>query len=77
MLRAHLVDVSQRGYAVSNEELRHRVMGVAAPVIVAGELIAAITLVSALDDASLRRLGKDVRVAADAARARALERGRG
>lgn len=65
VLRAHLEEISRRGYAVSNQELQHGVMGVAAPATVAGELVAAIALVGPSDDYAPRRLSKDVRLAAD------------
>jgi len=64
LLREHLAEVAHRGYAVSNEELQLGIMGVAAPVIVAGELVGAIALVGPADDAAPRRLSKHVRLAA-------------
>jgi IclR family transcriptional regulator, acetate operon repressor len=65
LLREHLEAVVRQGYAVSNEELQPGVMGVAAPVVVGGELVAAIALVGAPDDSAPARLSKHVRLAAD------------
>jgi DNA-binding IclR family transcriptional regulator len=64
MLRDHLEEVRRRGYAISGEELRLGVSGVAAPVMVGGELVAAIALVGPPEEASLRRLSAHVCLAA-------------
>jgi DNA-binding IclR family transcriptional regulator len=64
LLRDHLADARRRGYAISNEELRLGVAGVAAPVLVGGELVAAIALVGPPDEAALRRLSAHVCLAA-------------
>jgi len=64
VLREHLDEISRRGFAVSNEELQPGVMGVAAPVMVAGELVAAIALVGPPDGSAPRRLSKHVVLAA-------------
>jgi DNA-binding IclR family transcriptional regulator len=65
LLREHLDETARRGYAISDEELRLGVCGVAAPVLVHGELVAALALVGPPDRAALRRLAKHVRLAAD------------
>jgi DNA-binding IclR family transcriptional regulator len=65
LLREHLAEVARRGYAISNEELRLGVSGVAAPVIVAGELVAAVALVGPPDAAALRRLAPRVSLVAE------------
>jgi DNA-binding IclR family transcriptional regulator len=65
LLREHLEEVARRGYAVSNEELQPGVMGVAAPVMVAGKLVAAIALVGPPSNSAPRQLAKHVRLAAD------------
>jgi len=64
LLREHLAEVARRGYALSNEELRRGVSGVAAPVMAGGELVAAIALVGPPDEAALRRLSAHVCLAA-------------
>jgi DNA-binding IclR family transcriptional regulator len=64
LLREQLDDVVRRGYALSHEELRTGVSGVAAPVFADGELTAAIALVGPPDEAALRRLSGHVRLAA-------------
>ena len=64
LLRDHLAEVRRRGYAISNEELRLGVGGVAAPVIAGGELVAAIALVGPSDEAALRRHSGYVSLAA-------------
>jgi DNA-binding IclR family transcriptional regulator len=65
LLREHLDATARRGYAISDEELRLGVCGVAAPVLVEGELVAALALVGPPDRAALRRLGKHVQLAAE------------
>jgi DNA-binding IclR family transcriptional regulator len=64
VLRENLATVALRGYAISNEELRLGVSGVAAPVIVDGTLVAAIALVGPPDETALRQLSGHVRLAA-------------
>ncbi|HLW96348.1 MAG TPA: IclR family transcriptional regulator [Solirubrobacteraceae bacterium] len=64
ILRPHLEEVRRRGYAISREELRLGTCGVAAPVIVDGELAAAIALVGPPDEAALRRLTLPVKLTA-------------
>jgi DNA-binding IclR family transcriptional regulator len=65
LLREHLAEAARRGYAISHEELRLGVSGVAAPVMVAGDLVAALALVGPPDEAALRRLAPRVRLVAD------------
>lgn len=65
LLREHLDEIARRGYAISDEELRLGVSGVAAPVLVDGELVAALALVGPSDAAALRRLAKHVLLAAE------------
>lgn len=65
LLRQHLEEVARRGYATSDEELRLGISGVAAPVLVDGELVAALALVGPSGDATLRRLARHVQLAAE------------
>jgi DNA-binding IclR family transcriptional regulator len=65
LLRPHLEEVRRCGYAVSHEELRLGTCGVAAPVIVDGELAAAIALVGPPDATALRRLTRPVKLTAE------------
>jgi DNA-binding IclR family transcriptional regulator len=60
LLRAHLDEVRRQGYATSHEELRLGTCGVAAPVLVGDELVAAIALVGPPGDSALRRLARPV-----------------
>ena len=64
LLREHLAEVRSDGFAVSHEELRLGTCGIAAPVIVDGELVAAIALVGPPDRAALSRLARPVKVTA-------------
>jgi len=64
LLREHLEETARRGYAISHEELRLGICGVAAPVIVDGEVLAALALVGPRDDGALRRLAGHVQLAA-------------
>jgi DNA-binding IclR family transcriptional regulator len=64
VLREHLAEVAHRGFAISHEELRLGVSAVAAPVVVDGELLAAIALVGPSGEAALRRLAPRVRLVA-------------
>jgi DNA-binding IclR family transcriptional regulator len=64
LLREHLAEVARRGYAISHEELRLGTSGVAAPIIVAGQPVAALALVGPPDEAALRRHVIDVCLAA-------------
>jgi len=65
LLRSHLEEVTRRGYALSHEELRLGVSGVAAPVFAGDELVAAIALVGPADEAALRRFAAHVCLAAE------------
>jgi DNA-binding IclR family transcriptional regulator len=71
LLLAQLETIRGRGYALSCEEWRNGAAGVAAPVVVDGEVVASIALVGPPDRAVLRQLAGPVLLAA-ARLARAL-----
>lgn len=75
LLREHLAGIRSSGVAFSHEEWRMGISGVAAPVLVAGEVVAAVAVVAATDAATLRGLAQPVRRAARALAAALEPRG--
>jgi DNA-binding IclR family transcriptional regulator len=71
LLLEHLQTIRTRGYALSCEEWHIGAAGVAAPVVVDGDVVASVALVGPPDQAELRRLAAPVQLAA-ARLARAL-----
>jgi DNA-binding IclR family transcriptional regulator len=64
LLREHLAVAARSGLAVSRGEWRLGTAGVAAPIVVDGETVAAVALLGKFSDAELNRLGAPVRVVA-------------
>jgi DNA-binding IclR family transcriptional regulator len=64
LLLEHLETIRARGYALGCEEWRAGAAGVAAPVVVNGEVVASIALVGPPDRPELRRLAGPVQLAA-------------
>lgn len=64
LLREHLDRIRATGVAISREEWRMGTSGVAVPVLVDGELVAALALVGPPDEAALRHFAEPLRRAA-------------
>jgi DNA-binding IclR family transcriptional regulator len=64
LLLEHLETIRNRGYALACEEWQIGAAGVAAPVIVDGEVVASVALVGPPDRAELQRLAAPVQLAA-------------
>jgi DNA-binding IclR family transcriptional regulator len=64
LLREHLVMARRAGLAVSRGEWRLGTSGVAAPIVVDGETVAAVALLGKFGDAELNQLGGPLRVVA-------------